>query len=148
MSSVSIYLNFTSHTEAAFLFYKGVFGGDFTPPGFRRFCDMPPVEGMPPLPESCKNGIMHVELPILGGFKLMGTDAPEEMGFKVSFGNNMYINLDLDSRAETDRLFSALSEGGVVEQAPEVMFWGAYFGSLTDRFGVRWMLNCANYHTN
>lgn len=85
---------------------------------------------------------MHVELPILNGFKLMGTDAPEEMGFKVNFGNNIYINLEIDTRAETKRLFDALSDEGTVEQELAEMFWGAYFGSCVDKYGVRWMFNC------
>lgn len=142
MAKVSIYLNFPRDTEAAFLFYQSVFGGEFDG-GFRRFSDMPPMEGMPPMPEADQNLVMHVALPIFdGSFVLMGTDAPESMGFEVNPGNNMYINLDLDSREETRRLFHALSEGGVVETELQEMFWGAYFGSCTDRFGVRWMFNC------
>ena len=74
----------------------------------------------------------------------MGTDAPESMGFKVNIGNNVYINLEPDTRAETDRLFSALSAGGKIETALQDMFWGAYFGSCRDKFGVQWMFNCAN----
>jgi PhnB protein len=72
----------------------------------------------------------------------MGTDAPESMGFKVQQGNNVYINLEPDTRAEVDRLFAALSEGGKAETAPQEMFWGAYYGSCTDKFGVQWMFNC------
>ena len=45
----------------------------------------------------------------------MGTDASEQMGFRVSFGNNVYINLETDSREETKPLFNALSTGGKVE---------------------------------
>lgn len=72
----------------------------------------------------------------------MGTDAPESMGFTVVPGNNMYIALELDSRAETDRLFHVLGAGGKVEMPLQEMFWGGYFGSLVDRFGVCWMLDC------
>lgn len=142
MSKVSIYLNFPSQTEEAFLFYRDVFGGEFDPPGISRFGDMPPSDDAPPLPDHLQNGVMHVSFPILDGFRLMGTDAPAELGFKVNTGNNMYINLSPDTRKETDRLFSALSEGGVTEQPLQDMFWGAYYGSLTDKFGVRWMFNC------
>ena len=74
----------------------------------------------------------------------MGTDAPESMGFTLVQGNNCYINLEPDTRAETNRLFKALSVNGAVEMALQEMFWGGYFGSLTDQFGVRWMFNCAN----
>jgi PhnB protein len=72
---------------------------------------------------------------------LMGTDAPESMGFKVNMGNNMYINLEPDTRAEAKRLFGDLSAGGKIEMDLQDMFWGAYFGSLTDKFGVQWMVN-------
>lgn len=72
----------------------------------------------------------------------MGTDAPDSMGFKLTAGNNVHLNLEPDSRAETDRLFAALGEGGKVDQPLADMFWGAYWGTLTDRFGIHWMFNC------
>jgi len=84
-----------------------------------------------------------VALPILGGHVLMGTDAPESMNFKVHFGNNVYINLEPDTRAETQRLFKALSAGGKVEQELQDMFWGDYYGSCKDKFGVQWMFICS-----
>jgi PhnB protein len=142
MARVSTYLNFPNHTEEAFLFYRSVFGGDFTPPGIRRMGDMPPMEGMPPVSETLKNLVMHVELPITGGHILMGTDAPAEMGFTVQFGNNVSINVEPDTRTETERLFNGLSAGGTIEMALQDMFWGAYFGACTDRFGVKWTFNC------
>ena len=143
MASVSTYLNFPNNTEEAFNFYKTVFGGEFTHPGIRRMGDMPPMEGMPPASDAIKNLVMHVELLIYGGHKLMGTDAPEEMGFKVNFGNNIYINLQADTRVETKKIFEALSAGGKIEMELQDMFWGDYFGSCNDKFGVQWMFNCA-----
>ena len=142
MARVSTYLNFSNYTEEAFNFYKSVFGSEFTEPGFRRFGDMPPMEGMPPTPDDLKNLVMHVELPITGGHILMGTDAPEQMGFTVNFGNNIHINLEPDTKEETKRLFDALSAGGKVEMELQDMFWGAYFGNCTDKYGVHWMFNC------
>ena len=130
MARVSTYLNFPNYTEEAFNFYKSVFGTGFTEPGFRRFGDMPPMEGMPPTPDDLKNLVMHVELPITGGHILMGTDAPEQMGFNVNFGNNMHINLEPDSREETKRLFDALSAGGKVEMELQDMFWGCLLWQL------------------
>ncbi|MBI5890068.1 MAG: VOC family protein [Nitrosomonadales bacterium] len=141
MAKVSIYLNFPRTTEAAFNFYKSVFGTEFSTP-IGRFRDMPPQPGQPSLPAADLDLVMHVALPILGGFELMGTDAPESLGFKVNMGNNTYINLQPDSRAETKRLFDALAAGGKIEMPLQDMFWGAYYGSLTDKFGVRWMFNC------
>lgn len=143
MARVSTYLNFPRSTEAAFLFYKSVFKTEFSAP-IARFGDIPAAPGQPPMSDEDKKLVMHVELPILGGHVLMGTDAPETMGFTVKFGNNAYINLEPDTRAETDRLFAALAEGGKVEMGLQEMFWGGYFGSLSDRFGVLWMFNCQN----
>ena len=141
MARVSTYLNFSRNTEEAFNFYKSVFGGDFTG-GINRFKDIPAAPAQPPVPEADKNLVMHIELPIVGGHVLMGTDAPESMGFKVNFGNNVYINLEPDTRKETKRLFDALSAGGAVEMPLADMFWGAYFGSCKDKYGVKWMFNC------
>lgn len=140
MSTVSTYLNFTRNTEEAFTFYKSVFGGEFGT--VARMGDAPPMEGMPSLPDADKKLIMHIDLAILGGHRLMGTDAPESMGFTLTFGNNVHINLEPDTRKETKKLFDALSAGGKVTMPLDDMFWGAYFGSCIDKFGVQWMFNC------
>jgi PhnB protein len=142
MARVSTYLNFPRSTEEAFVFYKPAFGTEFAGP-VMRFGDIPPHPDHP-LAEADRDLVMHVELPILGGHMLMGTDAPESMGFALVPGNNMFINLEPDGRAETDRLFNALGAGGKIEMPLQQMFWGGYFGSLVDRFGVRWMFNCAS----
>lgn len=144
MARVNTYLNFPRQTEEAFNFYKSVFGGEFGGQGVARFGDIPPSGDMPPMAEADKNLIMHIELPIIGGHSLMGTDAPESMGFTVNFGNNIYISLEPDTRAETKKLFDGLSAGGKVEMELADMFWGAYYGSCTDKFGVKWMFNCTS----
>jgi PhnB protein len=143
MARVNTYLNFPRNTEEAFNFYKSVFGGDFGGMGIARFGDIPAQEGMPPLAENDKNLVMHIELPITGGHVLMGTDAPESLGFHVNFGNNVHISLEPDTRAETKRLFDALSAGGKITMDLQDMFWGAYYGSVTDKYGVQWMVNCS-----
>jgi PhnB protein len=140
LARVTTDLNFGRSTEAAFQFYKSAFGTEFI--ALHRYKDAPAAPGQPPMPEADKNLVMHVALPILGGHVLMGSDAPDSMGFSVKMGNNFYINLEPDTRVETDRLFKALAEGGKADMAPQEMFWGAYWGSLTDKFGVQWMFNC------
>jgi len=143
MATVSTYLNFSRSTEEAFNYYKSIFRTEFAGEGIIFFKDIPPSGEYPPLLESDKNLVMHVSLPILGGHVLMGTDAPESMGFKVKFGNNIYINLSPDTRNETKRLYEALSDGGLIEQELQDMFWGDYYGSCKDKFGVEWMFNCS-----
>jgi len=140
MSRVCTYLNFPRSTEEAFEFYKTVFGTDYAHP-ITRFGVLPDAPGMPPLAEADRDLVMHVELPILAGHVLMGTDSPESMGMQVTPGNNVHVYLEPDTRAEADRLFGALSAGGKVGMPLQDMFWGAYYGSCTDRFGVQWMVS-------
>ncbi len=137
---VCTYLNFPGNTEEAFVFYKSVFKTEFHG-GIQRFGDLPADANHPPVAESVKNMILHVELPIVANHILMGTDAPKEMGFTVTQGNNMHISLEPESKAETQRIFEALSEGGNITMPLQDMFWGAYFGSVTDKFGINWMVN-------
>jgi PhnB protein len=143
MARISTYLNFPGSTEQAFMFYRSVFGGEFNGP-IHRFGEVPAAPDQPPLSEADSNLVMHVELPILGGHMLMGTDAPESMGFTVTHGNSVHINLEPDTRAETDILFNALSVDATIDMPLQEMFWGGYFGSLTDKFGIRWMFNCCS----
>ena len=145
MAKASIYLNFSGNTEEAFNFYKSVFGGEFVGDGISRMGDVPVQEGQPEMSEADKNLVMHVSLPISDNLELMGTDSVESLGQPpVVFGNNIFINLMPDTRTETDRIFQALSEGGSVDMALQDMFWGDYFGSLTDKFGVKWMFACSS----
>lgn len=136
MRSINIYLNFPGNTEEAFNFYKSVFGVEFQ--SLQRFKDTP-VAGE--IPEKDRDKIMHVALPIGKNNFLMATDALESLGQKVMFGNNYYISIEPESREEADRLFNALSAGGKVEMPMQDQFWGDYFGSLRDKFGVQWMIN-------
>lgn len=141
MSRVSTYLNFPRNTEEVFAFYKSVFKTEYVGP-IARFADIPASPDCPPAAEADKNLIMHIALPTLGEHVLMGTDSPESMGFKCTPGNNVHINLEPDTREEADRLFTALSADGKVEMPIQEMFWGAYFGSFSDKFGIHWMINC------
>jgi uncharacterized glyoxalase superfamily protein PhnB/uncharacterized protein YndB with AHSA1/START domain len=137
---VATYLNFPGNTESAFNFYKSVFKTDFIN-GIQRFGDIPADPAQPPVADNLKKMVLHVELPIFGGHVLMGTDAPKEMGFTLQQGNNMHIQIEPESKAEADRIFNELSAGGRIEMPLQDMFWGAYFGSFTDKFGINWMIN-------
>jgi PhnB protein len=139
MGKVSIYLNFQGNTEEAFNFYKSVFNTEFAAP-IMYIKDTPPQEGMPPLSEKDLNSVMHVCMPILGGINIMGTDMLESMGQKLVIGNNTTINLEPDSKEETDRLYSLLSQGATQCAPMTEQFWG-YWGCCLDRFGIRWMFN-------
>jgi PhnB protein len=128
VAQTSTYLNFNGTTEAAFTFYKSVFGTEFD--GLMRMGDVPPQEGQSELSDEDKQLIMNVQLPILGDHLLMGTDATEFMGVTLNQGNNVYICLQPDTLEDADALFASLSGGGSVEMPMMDMFWGDYFGSL------------------
>ena len=136
MTTVSPYLNFNGNTEEAFNFYKSVFGGEFL--ALMRFKDNPDCKDWS---EGDKERIMHVALPIGNGGVLMATDSLESLGQKLTVGNNFYIAISPESKEEADKLFKGLSAGGKVEMPMQDMFWGAYYGSFTDKFGVQWMVN-------
>ncbi len=72
-----------------------------------------------------------------GGFVLMLSDRPDG---PTQAGNNVFVSVECGSLAELEQQFAALSEGGQVKHALHDTFWGARFGTLTDRFGVHWML--------
>ena len=136
MATLNPYLNFNGNTEEAFNFYKSVFGGEFIT--LQRFRDTPEADK---IPANEQDKIMHVALPIGPGNILMATDALESMGQKLVAGNNITLSINADSEAEADKLFNALAVGGQVSMPLEKAFWGAYFGMLTDQFGIQWMVN-------
>ena len=137
MARVSTYLNFSGTTEEAFNFYKSVFKTDFVGE-ISRYGDMPAEDGQPEMPEDQKKLVVNVQLPTLGDHVLMGTD---DLRGGIVVGNAVTINLEPDSKEQTEALFNALSDGATIGMPLQPMFWGGYFGSLTDKFGVPWMFN-------
>lgn len=131
--SLDPYLYFDGDCREAFAFYKSVFGGDFAV--MQTFGEGP--EGMP-VPAGTENRIMHVSLPV-GNSMLMGSDVMDASAHVV--GSNVHISHGPASRSDCDAQFAALSEGGEVTMPLADQFWGAYFGNLTDRFGIHWMFN-------
>ena len=136
MATINPYLNFPGTAEEAFNLYKSVLGGEFL--ALQRYKDMP--EGSKVSAEDAEK-IMHIALPIGNGNILMGTDTLESMGQKLTTGNNFYLSLDVNSEGEADQVFNALSDGGQAIMPMQKAFWGSYFGMLTDRFGVQWMVS-------
>ena len=134
--TINPYLNFPGNTEEAFNFYKSVLGGEF--PFLQRFKDTPEADKISP---EDANKIMHVSLPVGNGNMIMATDALESMGQKLTQGNNFYLCISADSKEEADKLFNGLSQGGQLTMPMTDMFWGAYFGMFTDKFGIQWMVS-------
>ncbi len=138
MTTVNIYLNFSGNCEEAFLFYKSVFGGEFSYLG--RFKDIPKQEDLPEIPSEDGEKILHVTLPISKETSLMGCDNIGEWNEAYQQGNNFSVSVTTDSREEADRLFQELSLEGQVQVPLALAFWGDYYGQFTDKFGINWMI--------
>lgn len=139
MASVNIYLTFNGNCEEAFNFYRSVFGGEFSYVG--RFKDMPPSEDGKSVSEVDGNKIMHISLPISKETMIMGSDTGGEWATSFTQGNNFSISVSADTKEEADRIFTALAEGGQITMPLDNTFWGDYFGMLTDKFGINWMMS-------
>ncbi len=135
MKAINPYLNFPGNTEEAFNFYKSVFGGEFV--GLTRFKDVPDEGNVKPHE---KEKLMHVSLPIGKNNVLMATDALESMG-QLTLGTNFHLSVTADSKEEAAKIFNGLSKDGKVSMPLADTFWGDYFGMLTDKFGIQWMVN-------
>ncbi len=135
--SLNPYLNFDGNCREAFEHYRDVFGGEFDV--VQTFADGP--EGMP-VADADKDKVMHMSLTI-GTSVLMGSDLPSEGDFASTFvaGNNVQISYSPESREGCEERFNRLAEGGTVVMPLQDQFWGSYFGSCVDRFGINWMFN-------
>ncbi len=137
MQLVHIYLNFAGNTAEAFAFYEKVFGTRVVMK--QTFGETSFMKGAP---ESAKDKIMHIQLPITEAVHLMGSDAVEGFGPPFNAGNNFHISVVADDKAEADRVFEALAgDGGKVTMPIANAPWGPYFGMCVDRFGTQWMVS-------
>src|SRR6478609_7514203 len=128
------YLAFNNQCKEAFEFYEKCLGGKIV--AMIGYGDTPAKEHMP---ANTGARIMHARL-VLGDQVLMGCDAHPEMPYDGIRGNDVAVQVE--TPAEAERLFAALSEGGTVQMPIGETFWGVRFGMLTDRFGVPWMIHC------
>ena len=139
MKNLNIYIHFKNKCEEAFSFYQSVLGGEYS--AFSRYGEMPPQEGMPPLSEEDKHLVLHVSLPVGNQTMLMGSDMAGPWGNGLSEGNNFAVSLHPDNKEEADQVFQGLSKDGKVTMPMQDTFWGSYFGSCEDQFGINWMIN-------
>jgi PhnB protein len=134
MKAINITLVYNGQTEAAFNFYKSVFGGEFS--NVQRMKDMPSPH---PMSAEESEKILHMSFPI-GSAILMGMDMPEGRG-TTNQGTNFMVTLDTSSEEEATNIFNGLSAGGIVMMPMDHQFWGSYFGMFTDKFGIQWMVS-------
>lgn len=131
---INPYLIFSGDCEAAFRLYADALGGKLDV--LMTFGESPACAD---IPADYRDKIMHVHLS-LGDQALMGSDCPP--GVPTGPMQGCSISVNVDSVAEADRVFAALSAGGEVRMALDKTFWAQRFGMCVDRFGVSWMVNC------
>ncbi|WP_447723971.1 VOC family protein [Sphingomonas koreensis] len=129
-------LSFQGQCREAFEFYAKVLGGTIT--AAMPYGDAPPEM---PVSEDKKDWLMHCWLDV-GDQSIMGADMDVEWAPNVDKPKNGFdVTLHSEDKAEAERWFSALSEGGNVSMPFGEVFWSPGFGSLVDKFGVPWMVN-------
>lgn len=133
---INPYLNFDGKAEEAMTFYQSVLGGEFVG-GINYFGEIPGME----LPKEEKTRVMHITLKIEDQTSIMASDTSPSMGHVWIKGNHNIVSIHPDSKEDGARIFNALSEGGTIEMPYEKVFWGSYFGSFEDKYGIGWMVN-------
>ncbi|MAZ26025.1 MAG: VOC family protein [Cytophagaceae bacterium] len=136
MAELHPHINFNGNAEEAFIFYKSVFGGDFSKT--IRFKDV--ASEAFPIAEQEAEKLMHIALPI-GNTQLMGNDVPEHMGRTNEEENRSKIFITAASKPEAEKLFNGLSTGGQVEVPLAEGSSGAYFAMFRDKYGIEWMIS-------
>jgi PhnB protein len=138
MTTINPYLIFKGNCEEAFNFYKSAFGGDFRFIG--RYKELPPVD-RDLFPPDVDEKIMHVTLPISTETLLMGCDNMEQEDQNGVSKLPFSLSITTDTQEEADRLFEALSTEGDIKMPMNKTFWGSYFGTFIDKFGINWMIS-------
>ncbi len=127
------YLMFKGECEAAFKFYARCLGGTI---------EMMMTHGESPManqvPPEWRNKIMHSRM-VVGENVLMGSDAPPD---RYNAPKGFSVSLSVDDPAQAERIFHALEEKGTVQMPLQETFWALRFGTVVDRFGIPWMINC------
>ena len=131
---INPYLIFNGDCKAAFTFYAQSLNGNIE--AMLTFGETPAREHVP---ADLHNLIIHTRLTV-GDQAIMGSDTTPDRPTDEMSGCS--ISLNVDSIAEAERVFAALSDDGNVQIPLETTFWAAKFGMLVDRFGVSWMVNC------
>ena len=136
MAVINPHINFNGNAEEAFMFYKSVFGGEFTK--VVRLKDIASSEFR--VAENDENKILHIGLPIGKSNVLMANDVPDFLGKVNENENRSKISISAESKEEADELFNGLSAGGTVEMPIAASAWGLYFGMFRDKYGIEWMV--------
>jgi PhnB protein len=127
------YLNFNGNCEQAFRFYAEATGA--TIDQMMSFENSPMADQMPP---EARKMIIHASMRV-GDTVIMASDAP---GDRYKKPQGFSVSLLIDTAAEAERVFAAMSSGGEVSMPLQQTFFSARFGMFTDKFGIPWMINC------
>ena len=123
------YVNFPGTCAEAFRFYEKHLGGKI---GMMMTHGQAPDQSR--VNPDWKDAVLHARVTI-GGTELLGADIPSAQPMRSA-----YLSLSVESDAEAERIFSALSDDGEVFMPIQETFFATRFGQLRDRFGLNWMI--------
>ena len=127
------YLQFRGNCEEALLFYKDALDGRVE---IMSRYDNPAMNA----PEEFKNKILHAAF-YFGKYQLFASDSmPKKMA--ETFVPNISLSLGFHDEEQAKIIFERLSAEGKIHVPFKKQFWGDWHGNFTDRFGIRWMINC------
>lgn len=131
MLGVNPYIAYKGNCREAIEFYKNALGGILV---FSQTYGESPMAGM-----GSPDNIMHATIKV-GDSNIMMCDDPRPDA--AAAGGNISLAIGLSDPEQAKRFFNALAEGGTVIMPLDKTFWAQAFGMLTDKFGIRWMINC------
>jgi PhnB protein len=131
---LNAYLNFNGNCAEAFRFYEKCLGGKIE---FLQTHGEAPVRDQ--VPSGWHDRVMHVTMKV-GNDTLMGSDAPPD---RYAPPNGIYVSVHAATVADAERIFGELSASGEILMPFQKTFWSSGFGMARDRFGIPWMVNCA-----
>jgi len=134
MVKIGIGLRFPGTCEQAFMFYQSVFGGELFM--LQRFKEMK-EHGYTIEPQD-EEKIAFVGLKVRDEVVFGGDDDSKSFPRELIIGNNISLGVNLESKAEADRIYNALSAGATDKSPMADMYWGEYTGSFKDKFGIWW----------
>lgn len=131
-SQLNPYISFKDNAREAMEFYQSVLGGELNVSTFGEYGAPEGTDG---------SGVMHAQLATPDGYTIMASDTPP--GMPADEGSSISMSISGDDANQMRGYFEKLADGGSVTMPMEMQMWGDEFGMLTDRFGIKWMVNIA-----
>ena len=126
------YVFFNGTCRDAANFYVEALGGEIVM--IMSASEMPP--GEMEIPAERADWVMHCTINVGDGAIMMSDNIMGESDNMAGCS----IMVSLPSAAEAEAAFKRLADGGAITMPFAPTFWSTGFGTLTDKFGIQWMV--------